>query len=49
MRKDTLVKIEMAVILAVVIIIAVFGKDIAAWVNEQMATQTTSFVDRLLK
>ena len=49
MRKDTLVKIEMAVILAVVIIIAVFGKDIAAWVNEQMAAETTSLVDQLLK
>lgn len=49
MRKDILAKVEFMIIMLVLIIIVVFGKDIMAAVNDAMTVQTESLVDQLLR
>ena len=49
MRKDILAKVEFVIIMLVLIIIVVFGKDIMAAVNDAMTVQTESLVDQLLR
>ena len=46
MRKDILAKVEFVIIMLVLIIIVVFGKDIMAAVNDAMTVQTESLVDQ---
>lgn len=47
MRKDILVKIEIAVVLIVLVILAVFGEDLAEVFSEM--TQAESMIDQLLR
>mgnify|MGYP000439784782 FL=1 len=49
MRKDILAKVEFVIIMLVLIIIVVFGKDIMAAVNDAMTVQTESLVDQLFR
>lgn len=49
MRKDILAKVELVIIMLVLIIIVVFGKDIMAAVNDAMTVQTESLVDQLFR
>lgn len=49
MRKDALAKVDFIIILLVLIIIVVFGKDIMAAINGAMKVQTESLVDQLIR
>lgn len=49
MRKDILAKVEFVIIMLVLIIIVVFGKDIMAAVNDAMTVQTEPLVDQLFR
>ena len=49
MRKDILAQVEFVIIMLVLIIIVVFGKDIMAAVNDAMTVQTESLVDQLFR
>lgn len=49
MRKDILAKVEFVIIMLVLIIIVVFGKDIMAVVNDAMTVQTEPLVDQLFR
>lgn len=49
MRKDILAKVEFVIIMLVLIIIVVFGKNIMAAVNDAMTVQTESLVDQLFR
>lgn len=49
MKKDILAKLEFIIIVAVLIIIVVFGKDIMAAINGAMEVQAESLVDQLLR
>lgn len=49
MKKDILVKVEFIIIMSVLIIIVVFGKDIMAAINEVMEAQAESLIDQLLR
>ena len=49
MRKDILAKVEFVIIMLVLIIIVVFGKEIMATVNDAMTVQTESLVDQLFR
>ena len=52
MRKDILAKVEFVIIMLVLIIIVVFGKDIMAAVNDAndaMTVQTESLVEQLFR
>ena len=49
MKKDTLAKVEFIIIMLVLIIIVVFGKDIMEAINGAMEAQAESLVDQLLR
>ena len=49
MKKDILAKVELIIIMLVLIIIVVFGKDIMATINGAMEAQAESLVDQLLR
>ena len=49
MKEDVLAKVEFIIIVAVLIIIVVFGKDIMAEINGTMEAQAESLVDQLLR
>ena len=49
MKKDILAKVELIIIMLVLIIIVVFGKDIMAAINGAMEAQAESLVDQLLR
>ena len=49
MKKDILAKVEFIIIVAVLIIIVLFGKDIMAAINGEMEVQAESLVDQLLR
>ena len=49
MKKDILAKVEFIIIVAVLIIIVVFGKDIMEANNGAMEIQAESLVDQLLR
>lgn len=49
MRKDILAKVEFIIIMLVLIIIVVFGKDIMAAINGTMEVQAESLIDQLLR
>lgn len=49
MKKDIVVKVEFIIIVAVLIIIVVFGKDIMETINGSMEVQAESLVDQLLR
>ncbi len=49
MKKDVLAKVEFIIIMLVLIIIVVFGKDIMAAINGAMEVQAESLVDQLLR
>lgn len=49
MRKDVLAKVEFIIIMLVLIIILIFGKDIMAAINGAMEAQAESLVDQLLR
>ena len=47
MKKDVLAKVEFIIIMLVITIIVVFGKDIMAAINGAMEAQAESLVDQL--
>ena len=49
MKKDIIAKVEFIIIVAVLIIIMVFGKDIMVVINGAMEVQAESLVDQLLR
>lgn len=49
MKKDVLAKVEFIIIMLVLVIIVVFGKDIMAAINGAMEAQAESLVDQLLR
>lgn len=49
MKKDVLAKVEFIIIMLVLIIIVVFGKDIMTAINGAMEAQAESLVDQLLR
>ena len=49
MKKEIIAKVEFIIIVAVLIIIVVFGKDIMAAINGAMEVQAESLVDQLLR
>jgi len=49
MKKGVFAKLEFVIIMLVLIIIVVFGKDIMAAINGAMEVQTESLVDQLLR
>ena len=49
MKKDILAKVEFIIIMLVLIIIVVFGKDIMTAINGAMEAQAESLVDQLLR
>ena len=49
MKKDILAKVEFIIIVLVLIIIVVFGKDIMSAINGAMDAQAESLVDQLLR
>ena len=49
MKKGILAKVEFIIIVAVLIIIMVFGKDIMVVINGAMEVQAESLVDQLLR
>lgn len=49
MRKDILTKVELFIVLVILIIIVVFGKDIMDALNGAMEAQAESLVDQLLR
>ena len=49
MKKDILANVEFIIIVAVLIIIVVFGKDIMAAINGAMEAQAESLVDQLIR
>lgn len=49
MKEDVLAKVEFIIIVAVLIIIVVFGKDIMAAINGAMEVQAESLEDQLLR
>ena len=49
MKKDIIAKVEFIIIVAVLIIIMVFGKDIMVAINGAMEAQAESLVDQLLR
>ena len=49
MKKDILAKVEFIIVMLVLIIIAVFGKDIMEAINGAMEAQAESLVDQLLR
>ncbi len=49
MKENVLAKVEFIIIVAVLIIIVVFGKDIMAAINGTMEAQAESLVDQLLR
>lgn len=49
MKKDVLAKVEFIIIMLILIIIVVFGKDIMAAINGAMEAQAESLIDQLLK
>lgn len=49
MKKDVLVKVEFIIIMLVIIVILVFGKDIMEAINEAMEVQTESLVNQMLR
>ena len=49
MKKDVLAKVEFILIMLVLIIIVVFGKDIMTAINGAMEAQAESLVDQLLR
>ena len=49
MKKDVLAKVELIIIMLVLIIIVVFGKDIMEAINGAMEIQAESLVDQLLR
>ncbi len=49
MKKDVLAKVEFIIIMLILIIIVVFGKDIMAAINGATEAQAESLIDQLLK
>ena len=49
MKKEILTKVGFVIIVAVLIIIVVFGKDIMAAINGAMEARAESLVDQLLR
>lgn len=49
MKKNVLAKIEFIIIMLVLIIIVVFGKDIMAAIKGAMEVQAESLIDQLLR
>ena len=49
MKKDILAKMEFIIIMLVLIIIVVFGKEIKAAINGAMEAQAESLVDQLIR
>lgn len=49
MKKDVLAKVEFIIIMLVLVIIVVFGKDIMEAINGAMEAQAESLVDQLLR
>lgn len=49
MKKDILAKVEFIIIVAVLITIVVFGKDIMEAISGAMEVQAESLVDQLLR
>lgn len=49
MKKDVWAKVEFIIIMSVLIIIVVFGKDIMAAINGAMEAQAESLIDQLLR